>query len=150
MPLIQLLLSLHHLSTTHFITPHRVCASRVKQLVLSVVRPSVRPSVVVVCHKKLGDSESITTSKWEDNDEIRRILAYVYLVEHKAVSFSATSAFSDYQCHPPFTAMATPTACWAGISGMIRIRDSNARLIRRTRLRVKVQPCNRSKATACD
>ena len=83
-PLIQLLLSLHHLSTTHFITPRRVCASRVKQLVLSVV---------VICHKKLGDSESITTSKWEDNDEIRRILAYVYLVEHKAVSFSASSTF---------------------------------------------------------
>ena len=48
---------------------------------------------------KSGDSASIRTSKQEDNDEIRRILAYVYLVEHKAVSFSA---FSDYQCHPPF------------------------------------------------
>ena len=42
------------------------------------------------------------TSKREDNDEIRRILAYVYLVKHKAVSFSASSTFSDYQCHAPF------------------------------------------------
>ena len=76
------------------ITPHRVCASGVKQLVLSVVRPSVRPSVV--CHKKIfltGNLESTMTSKWENNDEIRRILAYVYLVEHKTVSFSAFSTF---------------------------------------------------------
>ena len=42
---------------------------------------------------KSGDSASIRTSKREDNDEIRRILAYVYLVEHKAVSFSAFSTF---------------------------------------------------------
>ena len=72
-------------------------ASVVKRLVVSVVRPSVRPSVV--CHKKkrkifiTGDLESITTSKRENNDEIRRILAYVYLVELKAVSFSAFSTF---------------------------------------------------------
>ena len=59
-------------------------ASGVKQLVLSV-----RHKVIL----KSGDSASITTSKREDNDEIRRILAYVYLVEHKAVSFSAFSTF---------------------------------------------------------
>ena len=64
-------------------------ASGVKQLVLSVVCPSVRHKVIL----KSGDSASITTSKREDNDEIRRILAYVYLVEHKAVSFSAFSTF---------------------------------------------------------
>ena len=74
------------------ITPRRVCASGVKQLVVSVVRPSVRPSVMQVILKS-GDSASIRTSKREDNDEIRRILAYVYLVEHKAVSFSAFSTF---------------------------------------------------------
>ena len=56
------------------------------------VRPSVRPSVMQVILKS-GDSASIRTSKREDNDEIRRILAYVYLVEHKAVSFSAFSTF---------------------------------------------------------
>ena len=67
-------------------------ASVVKQLVVSVVRPSVRPSVMQVILKS-GDSASIRTSKREDNDEIRRILAYVYLVEHKAVSFSAFSTF---------------------------------------------------------
>ena len=64
-------------------------ASGVKQLFLSVVRPSVRHKVIL----KSGDSASITTSKREDNDEIRRILAYVYLVELKAVSFSAFSTF---------------------------------------------------------
>ena len=74
------------------ITPRRVCASGDKQLVLSVVRPSVRPSVMQVILKS-GDSASIRTSKREDNDEIRRILAYVYLVEYKAVSFSAFSTF---------------------------------------------------------
>ena len=73
-------------------TPRRVCASGVKQLVVSVVRPSVRLSVMQVILKS-GDSASIRTSKREDNDEIRRILAYVYLVEHKAVSFSAFSTF---------------------------------------------------------
>ena len=53
---------------------------------------TVRPSVMQVILKS-GDSASIRTSKREDNDEIRRILAYVYLVEHKAVSFSAFSTF---------------------------------------------------------
>ena len=53
--------------------------------------PSVRPSVIKVFIT--GDSESTMTSKREDNDKIRCILAYVYLVEHKAVLFSA---FSDY------------------------------------------------------
>ena len=53
---------------------------------------SVRPSVMQVILKS-GDSASIRTSKRKDNDEIRRILAYVYLVEHKAVSFSAFSTF---------------------------------------------------------
>ena len=55
------------------------------------------PSVVVVHKKKknfiTGYSESKSTSKRENNDEIRRILAYVYLVEHKAVLFSAFSTF---------------------------------------------------------
>ena len=41
----------------------------------------------------MGDLEAKTISKQEDKDEIRRILAYVYLVEHKAVSFSAFSTF---------------------------------------------------------
>ena len=41
----------------------------------------------------MGDSESKSTSKWENNDEICRILAYVYLVEHQAVLFSAFSTF---------------------------------------------------------
>ena len=53
---------------------NRLCQSSVMQVIL-----------------KSGDSASIRTSKREDNDEIRRILAYVYLVEHKAVSFSAFS-----------------------------------------------------------
>ena len=51
---------------------------------------------VVVVHKKFfitGDSESKSSSKRENNDEIRRILSYVYLVEHKAVLFSAFSTF---------------------------------------------------------
>ena len=47
------------------------------------------PSSSVIKIFITGDSESITTSKWEDNDEIHRILAYVYLVEHKAALFSA-------------------------------------------------------------
>ena len=74
------------LATYCIITPRRVCASGVKQSVLSVV-----VVVVVVCHKKfslMGDLEAKTISKQEDKDEIRRILAYVYLIEHKAVLFS--------------------------------------------------------------
>ena len=90
-------------------TPRRVCASGVKQLVLSVVH---RPSVV--CHKKFfitGDLESIMTSKRENNDKIRRILAYAYLVEHEAVLFSTFSTFLSVSSTILFiTAMATPTA----------------------------------------
>ena len=41
-----------------------------------------------------------------------QILAYVYLVEYKAVLFSAFSTFYHH-----FTVIATPTACWVGISG---------------------------------
>ena len=41
----------------------------------------------------MGDLEAKTISKQEDKDEIRRILAYVYLIEHKAVLFSAFSTF---------------------------------------------------------
>ena len=79
---------LYACTCVNIITPRRVCASGVKQLVVSVVRPSVMQVIL-----KSGDSASIRTSKREDNDEIRRILAYVYLVEHKAVSFSAFSTF---------------------------------------------------------
>ena len=70
--------------------PARVCASGVKQSVLSVV------VVVVVCHKNIfitADLEAKTISKQEVNDEIRHILACVYLVKHRAVSFSAFSTF---------------------------------------------------------
>ena len=38
-------------------------------------------------------------SKQQNNDEMRQILAHVYLVEHKVV---LVSAFSYYQCRPPF------------------------------------------------
>ena len=71
------------------------------------------PSSVI---KKIitGDLESIMTSKWENNDEICRILAYVYLVEHETVLFSTLSVSSTFLI---ITAMVTPTACWAGISG---------------------------------
>ena len=73
------------------ITPRRVCASGVKQLVLSVVVVVV---VVVVIKKNrkislMGDLGAKTISKQEDKDEIRRILAYVYLVEQKVVLFLA-------------------------------------------------------------
>ena len=81
----------------HNIMPVRVCASGVKQSVLSVV------IVVVVCHIFItADLEAKTISKQEVNDEIHNILACVYLVKHRAVSFSAFSTFSDYQCRPPF------------------------------------------------
>ena len=69
------------------ITPRRVCASGVKQLV-----PSVVVVVVVIVIKKIslmGDLEAKTISKQEDKDEIRRILAYLYLVKQKVVLFSA-------------------------------------------------------------
>ena len=131
-------------------TPHRVCASGVKQLVLSVVRPSV------VCHKKIfltGNLESTMTSKWENNDDIRRILAYVYLVEHETVSFSAFSFFLIISVVHHFIYYGNGHAySLLGRNIRIRIRGGNARyVIRRTvsqRLRVKVQPCNRGKATA--
>ena len=45
------------------------------------------------CCLQAAITASSKVIKWEDNDEIRRILAYVYLVEHKAVSFSAFSTF---------------------------------------------------------
>ena len=41
----------------------------------------------------MGDLEAKTISKQEDKDEIRRILAYVHLIEYKAVLFSAFSTF---------------------------------------------------------
>ena len=40
-----------------------------------------------------ADLEVKTLSKQEVNDEIRNILACVYLVKHRAVSFSAFSTF---------------------------------------------------------
>ena len=55
--------------------------------------PSV---VVVVVHKNIcitADLEAKTISKQEVNDENRHILACVYLVKHRAVSFSAISTF---------------------------------------------------------
>ena len=36
----------------------------------------------------MGNLEAKTISKQEDKDEIRRILAYVYLVKQKVVLFS--------------------------------------------------------------
>ena len=41
----------------------------------------------------MGDLEAKTISKQEDKDEIRHILAYVRLIEQKAVLFSAFSTF---------------------------------------------------------
>ena len=72
------------------VTPRRVCASGVKQSVVSVVvcrRLSYKKKL------KTGDLEAKTISKQENKDEIRRILACVYLREHKAVLFSAFSTF---------------------------------------------------------
>ena len=94
-----------------------------------------------------------------------KILAYVHLVEHKAV---LSLAFSDYQCRPPFYLIRQ----WPHHSHTysfsrrmhrdirIRIRDSNARHSgngsQRLRVRVerlKVQPGDTTegltKATAC-
>ena len=68
----------------------------------------------------MGDLEAKTISKQEDKDEIRRILAYVYLVKQKVVLFSAfprsfwLSVSSTILLN---TAMATPRACWVGVSG---------------------------------
>ena len=44
------------------------------------------------------------------------IIAYMYLVEHKAVLFSVSSTIIS-AVHHFNTVMATPTACWARISG---------------------------------
>ena len=82
-----------------------------------------------------------------------QILAYVYLVEYKAVLFSV---FSDYQCRPPFYGIghASPTACWVGISGSGYAIVMHV-IRRRLRVeRLKVQPGHTAegltKATACD
>ena len=69
--------------------------------------PSVRHRKVFIT----GNSESTMTSKREDNDEIRHILADVYLIEHKY--------FSDYQYHPPHSLL--------GRDIRIQIRHGNAR-----------------------
>ena len=58
----------------------------------------------------MGDLEAKTISKQEDKDEIRRILAYVYLIEHKAVLFSVFFFFIIGAVHHFNTAMDTPTA----------------------------------------
>ena len=50
-------------------------------------------SSVIQKNSKTADLEAKIISKQEDKDEIRRILAYVYLIEHKAVLFSAFSTF---------------------------------------------------------
>ena len=57
------------------------------------------------------------------------ILTYVYLIEHKAVLFSAfPTFFLIISVVRHFnTAMAMPTVCWAGISG-----DGYAIAMRRT------------------
>ena len=50
----------------------------------------------VIKYKKIfitRDFEVITISKWEVNDELRHILAHMYLMKHKAVLFSAFSTF---------------------------------------------------------
>ena len=70
-----------------------VCATGVKQSVVSVVVCRRLSSSVIQKKSKTADLEAKTISKQEDKDEIRRILAYVYLIEHKAVLFSAFSTF---------------------------------------------------------
>ena len=90
--------------------PARVCASGVKQTVLSVV---------VVCHKNIfmtADLEAKTISKQEVDDEICHILACVYLVKHRAVSFSAFSTFFLIisAVHHFNTAMGTPQLAASG------------------------------------
>ena len=67
------------------ITPRRVCASGVKQLVLSVVVVGQKNWNIFI----MGDLDAKTISKQEVIDEIRHILAYVYLVKHKVLLFSA-------------------------------------------------------------
>ena len=51
-------------------------------MVLSICHLSIH-------HKKIDDLEATTISKQEVNDELRNILAYVYLLKHKEVLFSA-------------------------------------------------------------
>ena len=74
----------------------------VKQLVLSGV-----------CKKnlKLCELEPITISKHEGDDQIRRILACVYLVEQYSGYILSIFSLSDYQCLPPFLirSSVTPT-----------------------------------------
>ena len=53
-----------------FITPRHVCASGVKQSVLSVLQKKL----------KTGDLEAVTISKQEINAEIRDTLACLYLI----------------------------------------------------------------------
>ena len=113
-----------------------VCASGVKQLVLSV-RPSVCPKKIFMT----GDLEFTMTSKRENNDDIRRILAHVYLVEHETVSFplfliiSVVHHFIYYGNGHAYSLL--------GRDIRIRIRGGNARyVIRRTvsrRLRGNMQ-----------
>ena len=89
--------------TSHY--PVHVCASGVKQSILCV-----RPSVFIT-----GIAESKTTFKWKENEEIRRIIANVYLVEHKAVLFLAFSTFFGLSMSSTILfnmAMGTPTVCW--------------------------------------
>ena len=75
------------------ITPRCVCASGVKQSDVSVVVRRRLSSSVIQKISKTGDLEARTISKREDNDEIRHILAYVYLMKYKAVVFSAFPPF---------------------------------------------------------
>ena len=77
----------------------------VKRLVLSGVRCLQKKL-------KLRELEPITISKHEGDDQIRRILACVYLVEQYSGSILSIFSLSDYQCLPPFLirSSVTPTA----------------------------------------
>ena len=59
------------------------------RLLLALTSSSVKKKIIIA-----GDLDAATISKQEDNEEIRRMLAYVYLIEYKAVSqhFSVSSA----------------------------------------------------------
>ena len=72
------------------IYPARICASGVKQSVLSVV---VCNFFFEISGFITAGLEAKTISKQEVNDEICHILACVYLVKHRVVSFSAFSTF---------------------------------------------------------
>ena len=67
-----------------------------------------------VCKKKLKllELEPTTISKHEGDDQIRRILACVYLVEQYSGYILSIFSLSDYQCLPPFLirSSVTPTA----------------------------------------